>query len=296
MELQQLRYVIAVAEEASFTRAAARCFVVQSALSHQIKALEKELGVALFARTSRRVELTAAGEAFLPAARISLDAAERAAVAAAAADGLIRGELRIGVIPTVTAVDVPATLKRFHVTHPEVRIVLRVAASDELEAAIASGDLDIGMLGLPTIREPRGVAWRLLASDRLVVVTSREHPLAERDEVRLSELADQVFADFPTGTPGRAQSDLAFAAVGIHRDIAFEAMATDLMLGLVRQNLAVTLLPARYVRPEPGLSAIPITDGPTRNEYLAWSGFNPSPAALAFLALLEREGEDGHQG
>lgn len=296
MELQQLRYVIAVAEEASFTRAAARCFVVQSALSHQVKALEKELGVTLFARTSRRVELTAAGEAFLPAARVSVEAAERAAADAAAADGLVRGVLRIGVIPTATAVDVPAALKRFRVAHPEARIALQVAASDELETAIAGGDLDVGLLGLPAAREPRGVAWRLLTSDRHVAVVGREHRLADLPEVRLGDLAEEVFADFPAGTPGRAQSDLAFAAVGIRREIAFEAMATDLMLGLVRQDLAVALLPARYIRPDPELAAVPIVDGPTRAEYLAWSTFNPSPAARAFLALLENEGEEGHQG
>lgn len=278
-----MRYVIAVAEEASFTRAAARCFVVQSALSHQVKALENELGVALFARTSRRVELTAAGAAFLPAARASVDAAERAVVDAAAADGQIRGQLTVGAIPTVTAIDVPATLKRFHLAHPEVRISLRVAGSDELEAAIARGDLDIGLLGLPAGREPRGVAWRPLIADRLVAVTSREHALAHRRRIRLSDLADEAFADFPAGTPGRAQSDGAFTAAGLHRHVAFEAVATDLLLGLVRQNLALTLLPARYVQPDTRIAVIPITDGPTRTEYLAWSSFNPSPASQAFL-------------
>ncbi|WP_237090058.1 LysR family transcriptional regulator [Nesterenkonia sp. PF2B19] len=83
MDLQQIRYVLAVAEHRSFTRAARACFVVQSALSHQIAALEKELGVRLFARSSRRVELTASGEAFLPAARQAVEAAERAAAEAA---------------------------------------------------------------------------------------------------------------------------------------------------------------------------------------------------------------------
>ena len=83
VELQQLRYVVAIAEKRNFTRAAERCFVVQSALSHQIKALEKELGTALFVRSSRRVELTPAGEAFLTEARISLAAADRAVAVAA---------------------------------------------------------------------------------------------------------------------------------------------------------------------------------------------------------------------
>lgn len=292
MELQQLRYVVAVAEEANFTRAAHRCFVVQSALSHQVKALEKELGVTLFARTSRRVELTAAGEAFLPGARMSLESAERAAADAAAASGLVRGELRIGVIPTVSAVDVPGVLGAFRRAHPQVRIALRVAGSDAQEAAIAGGELDIGLLGLPANRRPRGVAWRSLGTDRHVAVLSREHELAAQREVTLRDLEEETFVDFSTGSPGRAQSDLAFEAAGIARDVAFEVMATDLMIDLVLQNLAVVLLPSRYVPRTGDLVSVPIVDGPTRAEYLAWSDFNPSPAARAFLDLLE-ERRDG---
>ena len=288
MELQQLRYVLAVAEEANFTRAAARCFVVQSALSHQVKALEQELGVSLFARTSRRVELTAAGAAFLPAARASLEAADRAAADAAAATGLIRGELRVGVIPTVTAVDVPAALGSYRRAHPEVRIALQVTGSDAQEAAIGRGELDIGLLGLPANRPPRGVAWRSLGTDRHVAVLSREHALASRRELSLRDLAEETFVDFSATSPGRAQSDLAFDAAGIGRDVAFEVMATDLMIDLVRQNLAVVLLPSRYAPRTSDLVSVPITDGPTRTEYLAWSDFNPSPAARAFLDILER--------
>lgn len=287
MELQQLRYVLAVAEEASFTRAAARCFVVQSALSHQVKALERELGITLFARTSRRVELTAAGEAFLPAARASLEAAERAAAEAAAATGLVRGQLRVGVIPTVTAVDVPGGLGEFRRAHPQVRIALQVTGSDAQEAAIARGDLDIGLLGLPESRRPRGVAYRDLGTDRHVAVLSRDHALATCHEVSLHHLAEESFVDFSTGSPGRTQSDLAFEAAGIARDVAFEVMATDLMIDLVRQNLAVVLLPSRYAPGARDLVSIPITDGPTRAEYLAWSNFNPSPAARAFLDIIE---------
>src|SRR6478609_4922414 len=122
MELQQMRYVIAVAEMNNFTRAAQRCLVVQSALSHQIARLEKELGARLFERTSRRVRLTAAGAAFLPAARQCLEAAERAAAEVAAAVGEVRGRLTVGLIPTVAAVDLPAVLRDFHGRHPKARI------------------------------------------------------------------------------------------------------------------------------------------------------------------------------
>ncbi|MDR2996560.1 MAG: LysR family transcriptional regulator, partial [Microbacterium sp.] len=228
MEFQQMRYVIAVAEERSFTRAAERCLVVQSALSHQIKALERELGVRLFARTSRRVEITAAGEAFLVEARASLAAAARAMSEAAAAGGRISGTLTVGVIPTVTAIDVPAVLGRFHRAHPEVRIRLRGGGSDEFIAAIVAGSMDVAVLGLPDSTPPKGVAARVLVRENLVAVVAGEHPLAGRGRLRLDELAGEAFVDFPEGTPGRIQSDLAFEAAGIHREVMFEAMDTAL--------------------------------------------------------------------
>lgn len=282
-----MRYVVAIAEEKNFTRAAQRCFVVQSSLSHQIKALEHELGVTLFARSSRRVELTAAGEAFLAQARVSLDAAERAVSEAAAANGQIRGPLTVGVIPTVTAIDIPAALGRFHRTHPAVRIRLRGGGSDEFIAAIGASSMDVAVLGLPDSTSPTGVNTRVLTRERLVAVVSADHPLAGRRRLRLEDLAGEAFVDFPEGTPGRIPSDLAFHAVGVHRDVAFEAMSTDLMLALVRQGLVVALLsPAVVPGDSDDLRTIPVTAGPTRIEYLAWSNFNPTPAAKAFLDSL----------
>jgi len=281
-----MRYVVAVAEERSFTRAAERCFVVQSALSHQIKALERELGVTLFARTNRRVEPTAAGEAFLIAARAGLDAAERAVTDAAAAAGEVRGSLTIGLIPTVTAIDVPAALGTFHRAHPAVRIRLRGGGSDEFVAAIAEGRMDVAVLGLADATPPQSVASRVLARERLVAVVSAEHALAARKRLRLHDLAGETFVDFPEGTPGRAQSDLAFRSAGLRREVAFEAMSTDLILDLVRHDLVVALLSPAVVPGDGRLRAIPVVGGPTRVEYLAWSSFNPSPAAEAFLSGL----------
>lgn len=286
MELQQMRYVIAVAEERSFTRAARRCFVVQSALSHQIKALETELGVALFARTSRRVELTAAGEAFLPAARASLEAAQRAEAEAAAATGAIRGTLAVGMIPTVTVIDVPVLLRQFHDAHPGVKLSLAVMGSDDQEQAITAGRLDVGVLGLPEERPPRGVAARPLLTEALVAVVPAAHPLAGRTEIRLADLAEEPFADFRTGTPGREQSDQAFTAAGLRRQVTLEATTAELLLALVRQDLAITLLPPGVVPADPALTSITVTDGPRRAQHLAWSDFNPSPAARAFVDLV----------
>ncbi len=281
-----MRYVVAVAETNNFTRAAERCLVVQSALSHQIARLERELGARLFDRTSRRVRLTPAGEAFLPAARQALEAAERAQAEVAAAVGEIRGRLAVGAIPTVTAIDLPAALKRFHLRHREVRITLRSGASEELVERVRQGTLDAAFLGLPLGVRPQGVRGRELARGDLVAMVAPDHPLAGEEHVDLSRLADEPFVDFPAGTAGRIQSDAAFAAAGVHREVAFEITAPDFMARLIRQGLGVGMLPAAFVSEFPYLTAIRLRDAPSRAEHLIWSRFRPAPAAAAFLSAL----------
>ena len=117
----------------------------------------------LFARTSRKVEVTPAGEAFVKQARLCLQAAERAKVAAAAAHGEIRGSLTIGVIPTVTAVDVAAVLGAFRRSYPEVSVHVRTGGSDDFLRRIAAGTLDVGFLGLAEAVTPQGVRTRELS-------------------------------------------------------------------------------------------------------------------------------------
>lgn len=287
MELQQLRYVVAVAELGNFTRAAERCYVVQSALSHQVARLEQELGARLFHRTSRRVRLTPAGEAFLPAARQCLDAADRARDEVAATTGEVRGRLSVGVIPTVAAVDVPAALSAFHERHPQVRVSLVMGASDSLVRTVAEGVLDVAFLGLPSDATVSGVEDHVLARDRLVAVVAPDHPLSRAKRVRLARLAEEAFVDFPAGTPGRAQSDQAFALAGLARDVAFEVTDAQLMARLVRQGLGIGLLPSTFVPQLPELVTIPVVGGPTRIEHLVWSSLGPSPAAKAFLGQLD---------
>src|SRR3954469_507874 len=127
MELRHFEYFVAVAEERSFTRAAARLHVVQSGVSAVIKALERELGAELLERTSKRVALTDAGEALLPRARAALDAARAARGAVDEVRGGVRGTVRIGTLTSVGMIDVPALLGRFHRAYPEVRLQLAVS-------------------------------------------------------------------------------------------------------------------------------------------------------------------------
>ena len=292
MDLQQLRYVVEIAETGSFTRAAGRCHVTQSALSHQVAALERELGHKLFVRTSRSVRLTEAGEAFVIRARTSVNAADAAREDAAAVGGRVTGTLRLGVIPTVTAVDLPRTIARFRAKHAHARVELTVGNSDTLTAAVRDGGIDVALLGLRTGAEPEGVAARSLATTRLVACVPHDHKLAARSSIRLADLAGETFADFPSGTSGRAQSDRAFAAAHLARDVAFEADSAELVLGLVAAGLAVGLLAPGVIAASPAaVTAIVVEDGPERVEYLAWERHAPRSIAVAFLDLLGEVGE-----
>ncbi|MGW0611378.1 LysR family transcriptional regulator [Streptomyces sp. NPDC002788] len=290
MDLQQMRYVVALAETRNFTRAAERCSVVQSSLSHRIAGLERELGIKLFARSSRRVELTSAGAAFVAAAGECLAAADRAVADAAAATGVVRGRLAVGVIVTTAAVDVPELLQRYRARHPDVRVSLRSGRSDELAAAIRNGDLDIAFLGLPEDERPSGVETLVLDHDRHVLVVPTGHRLAGASRVTLQEIAEETFVDFVAGTPARAQSDRAFTAAGLVRDVAYEAGVVELMTRLVARGLGIALMPSAFIRPlaarDPELALVPVADGPRRVECLVWSRFNPSPATRAMLGVL----------
>ncbi|MFI9149561.1 LysR family transcriptional regulator [Streptomyces sp. NPDC053367] len=290
MDLQQMRYVVAVAETRNFTRAAERCSVVQSSLSHRIAGLERELGVRLFARSSRRVEPTPAGEAFVLRARECLEAADRAVADASAAAGVVRGRLAVGVIVTAAAVDVPELLQRYRARYPEVRVVLRSGRSDDLVAAIRDGELDIAFLGLPEGELPSGVQTLVLDHDEHVLVVPAGHRLAGASRVALRDIAGETFVDFMLGTPARAQSDRAFAAAGLARDVAYEVGVVEMITRLTARGLGVALLPSAFIRPlaaaDPELALVPVVDGPHRLECLAWSRFNPSPATRAMLRVL----------
>ena len=286
MDLRQLGYVVAIAELGSFTRAAERCFVVQSALSHQVARLEQELGARLFHRTSRQVHLTPAGEAFLPAARQCLEAAERARAEVSAAIGEVRGRLSVGVIPTVAAVDVPGELRAFHARYPLVRVDLVMGASYDLVDKVSTSALDLAFLGLPSEAVVTGVHDHVLARDRHVAVVAPSHPLAKAKRLDLDRLAKEVFVDFRRGGPGRSQTDQAFRAAGLTRDVAFEVTDAHLMGRLIREGLGIGMLPSTFAPQLPDLVAIPVVDAPTRVEHLVWSPHGPSPAAAAFLEQL----------
>lgn len=288
VDLQQLKYVVAVAELGNFTRAAERCFVVQSALSHQIAKLERELGARLFHRTSRSVALTPAGEALLPAARGCLAAAERARAEVYAATGEIRGRLAVGMIPTAAAVDVPAVLRAFHQEYPQVRISLLTGGSDVLADQVRDGALDVAFLGLSEDVEIPNLNSRPLARDPLAALLAPDHRFAARKRIRLETIVAEEFVDFPAGTSGRLQADRAFLAAGLERKVAFEVTDPHVMARLVTEGLGVALLASAYAVRLPGVTVVPVANTSHRIEHLIWSRLGPTAAADAFIARATR--------
>ncbi|MCI2239966.1 LysR family transcriptional regulator [Paenibacillus sp. TRM 82003] len=282
----QLRCALAVAGTLHFTRAAHEVGIAQSALSAHVARLEDELGTALFERTSRSVRLTSAGEALLPRARAVLAELDRLRTDVAAATGAVEGPLRIGTIPTLADVDLAGLLARLREQHPGVRATVVEQTSARTVADVVAGTLDVGFTGTALSEPPVGVQTQVITTEPLVAVVAEDDPWARRHRLRLREVARRPGVDFPAGTSGRRQSDEAFAAAGLARDVAVESSSAPFLLDLVRAGVGVALLPAAAARTAGGVRAVAVADAPVRRVCAVHAGAGSSAAARAFLALL----------
>jgi len=242
VNLQQLRYAVALADAQSFTKAAVNEYVVQSALSQQLRKLEDELGVALFERTTRKVSPTPAGEALLPLMRQVLAGIERIKFDAQAISGTIAGRLTVGMMEVPSeSLDVAALMATFHTRYPEVAVTLRSGGSDLLIDAVRERKLDVAIVGSNLPPTAGQLTFTELFVEPLVAVLPAGHPLAAGAAVRLEDLALQPFIDFPPGYGLRHETDRGFADVP--RRVAFEVTRVDEVIHFVRRELGVALLP-----------------------------------------------------
>jgi DNA-binding transcriptional LysR family regulator len=288
VELRQLEHFVAVAEELHFTRAAARVHIVQSSLSASIRTLEREVGAELFVRDSRRVMLTPAGRALLPAARRSLTAADEGRDAVAGALGVLRGQLDIGAIQTLGAVDLPAVLATFHHAHPGVTIRLSHDAASVLALAVADAELDIAFIDGPT---DRARLTRVeLGHDELVLAVPPGDPLARRTRISLgdSALSGRDFVDYRADSALRAQIDVACAAAGLARRTVCEAQNMQYLAELVQHGLGISVLPPMSVRAVTAQVSTVRIMPPLRRDICAViaSARPPTGATQALLGLL----------
>lgn len=285
MDTRQAEYVVAVADELSFTRAARRVHAVQSTVSAGVRALETELGARLFERDQGGVRLTSAGEAVLPALRELLSAGARARTAADP-QGELRGELHVGVFSSVSHLAVPRAIGAFREAHPQVDLRLRAApgGSGELAHAVSRGRLDVSLFGLPVPAAP-GLRAHRLASSPYCVLLPPGHRLSGRAEIRLAELRDEAFVDSPAGFGNRAVLDGVLQGRGIVRSVPVEVGETAAISAFVRAGLGVGLLPEILVPPHEQVEMVPLVER-IEWDFTVITGTSPSQAASAFVSHL----------
>ncbi|WP_460105007.1 LysR family transcriptional regulator [Streptomyces sp. YKOK-J1] len=241
MDLRQLEYFVAVAEEQNFTRAAERVHISQSGVSAQIRQLERELGAELFDRSARTVTLTVAGKAALEHARSALAAAGAVGQAVGEVTGLIRGRLTVGMVIGCTLTPLFDALATFHQAHPGVEISLVEDSSDRLIEKVRASTIDLALIGAANTT-PDGLDALTLISERLVAAVPAGHPLAKQRRVALRDLVAHPIVCMPRGTGMRTVFDQACAAQSLKPTIALQASAADAIADLAARGLAVAIL------------------------------------------------------
>lgn len=243
MELHQLRYLVAIADAGSFTAAAEQLHVAQSGLSAQVAKLERELGCRLLERVPRGVRPTSAGSGILPLARQALAAVDAVAQAGHEHAGLLRGEVRAGLVRGGVMTSVLDPLTTFRAEHPAVTVRLVEGDSDDLAREVAEARLDLALVGYAGDGPP-GLDVRTLVSEELVAVVAADHPLVRRRarRPRLVDLAEEPLLLLARGTGGRAAADVCLRRVGVTPEVAVESSDPAVLVELARRSLGVALL------------------------------------------------------
>jgi len=294
LEVRQLRYVHALAEELHFGRAAARLHIAQPALSRQIQKIEEETGAALFVRTQRKVELTAAGRLMLERARTILRELEQLEVDVRRAGKGEIGRLTVGFIHSSTYGLLPRTLQRFRELYPNVELDLRELGIADQIAALARDQIDVG-LSRPARYAP-GIEVQVIMEEDFVVAVPVHHPLASSASTPLARLANEPFILFP-----RASSPLFNTSIltmcdraGFTPQAIQTATQVHTVIGLVSAGMGVAIVPATAKNMQnPGVAFLRIQeDPPPVNIVLAWRPSRDTPSLQAFRAIAINVGTE----
>jgi DNA-binding transcriptional LysR family regulator len=284
MELRQLEYFVAVAEEANFTRAAERVHISQSGVSAQIRQLEQDLGAQLFNRSARTATLTDAGQAALAHARAVLAGADAVRQAVDEVTGLLRGSLVVGMVTGCTVTPLFEALARFHRAYPGIELSLLEDSSGALVEQVRSGAVDLALVGL-SAQLPKGLNGRAVVDERIVAAVPPGHALAGRAEVTLAELCGHPLVCMPAGTGIRTVLDEACAARGLRPLIALQASAPPAIADLALRGLGAAVLSESMTAPWVGrLETLRIADVDTSALLaLVW----PTAVGSALRELLQ---------
>lgn len=249
MNLRDIKYVLAVAETKHFGKAAARCFVSQPTLSGQIKKLEEELGVVIFERTKRSVEITAIGQEIITHARQLMEQAQAIEMVARAHKDPLSGQLRIGALPTLSPYLMPLILVPLKQRYPRLRLVLSEEMTDSLLRRLRDHELDAALVA--TAVENADLRTIPLFDEPFWLAHPREHPLYYKDEISREDLED---LDVLLLSDGHCLADQAMEVFGLKgRPLQGEmgdlrAASLETLLQLVGAGFGCTLVPALAVR------------------------------------------------
>lgn len=255
MEIHQLRYVCAIAETGSFSRAAERCQVAQPSLSQQVLKLEEDLGAKLFDRLGRSIRLTEAGRAFLPHARAILTQMEEARASVAEQGADVRGSVTAGMIPTIAPYLMPRYTAAFAKKYPEAKLRIVEETTPVLVEGLRNLSVDVAILALPL--RHKDLELYPLRTEPLFAVLPKDHPQAGAKTLALKELRGEPFVMLRDGHCFRDLSLSACTHARITPRIAFESGQFSSLLGMVAAGVGVSLVPemavdrnaeCRYVR------------------------------------------------
>jgi len=243
VELKQLRYFIAVAEEGHFGRAAEKLHRSQPPVSMQIMKLEEELGVKLFDRNTRTVKLTDAGEVFLEKARAILHATEQAKASVGSASQGLQGNLKLGFVSSAALSLLPLVLKRYKEIYPDVELTLLELATAKQYEALAKGEIRVGIIRSSTPSSE--IEVKPVVSEGYLVALPEKHPLAKHDVLKISDLAQEAIIGSPRALMPSFVDGLVelFAEAGLVPNFSQEAIHLQTMVSLVAAEMGIAILP-----------------------------------------------------
>lgn len=287
MELRYLRYFVAVAEELSFTKAAARLNMAQPPLSQQIRKLEARLGVTLLRRTKRRVELTEAGRVFLRQSYQAIQSIEQGIVLAQRADRGEIGRLAIGILVYISYTLIPPILREFRAKYPGVHVELRFLTNTLQIAALQSGQVDVCFVR-PPVDDPN-IASKLISRERFVLAMPATHPLAGKAAVSIKQLKDDPFIMYVRELGPTFYSSLYqfCARAGFSPKVALEVSQINAAVGLVGSGMGVALVPqSMHQLHFDNVVYRPLVErAPNVDVLLAWQAGRPSELLQSFIDM-----------